>query len=216
MEEDSSTVRIKVAQYFVNKRLQELDEELRIKIDNWTPQALPAPAKFPRDPEHDHLVEPGAGLPPPFPTPGRGDPEGKVSWKDLLDVFAKDRETRGAPGLIPEGIVYPPHWGRVAIIGAGVAGLHTAKLLQDLGVPYTIFEASDRPGGRVFTYEFLSKPPTNPQGKHDYYDLGPMRFPMNQANQITFDLIESLGLSDKLIDFIMSIDDNIYNYNGER
>lgn len=34
-----------------------------------------------------------------------------------------------------------------AIIGAGISGLTTAKMLDDYGVPYTVFEASDRVGG---------------------------------------------------------------------
>jgi len=36
---------------------------------------------------------------------------------------------------------------RTAIIGAGISGLTTAKMLDDYGVPYTVFEASDRVGG---------------------------------------------------------------------
>ena len=34
-----------------------------------------------------------------------------------------------------------------AIIGAGISGLTTAKMLDDYGVPYTVFETSDRVGG---------------------------------------------------------------------
>ncbi|QDQ98302.1 flavin-containing monooxygenase [Tomitella fengzijianii] len=34
-----------------------------------------------------------------------------------------------------------------AIIGAGISGLTTAKMLEDYGVPYTCFESSDRIGG---------------------------------------------------------------------
>jgi thioredoxin reductase len=36
---------------------------------------------------------------------------------------------------------------RTAIIGAGISGLTTAKMLDDYGVPYTVFETSDRVGG---------------------------------------------------------------------
>jgi len=41
---------------------------------------------------------------------------------------------------------------RVAIIGAGLAGLTTAYRLSQLGIPSEIYEARERAGGRVFTY----------------------------------------------------------------
>src|SRR5688572_33361677 len=40
---------------------------------------------------------------------------------------------------------------RVAIVGAGMAGLNTAYKLQKVGIKATIFEGSDRTGGRMFT-----------------------------------------------------------------
>ncbi len=40
---------------------------------------------------------------------------------------------------------------RVAIIGGGITGLAAAWELQKQGVPYTLFEASDRLGGKVVT-----------------------------------------------------------------
>jgi Flavin containing amine oxidoreductase len=39
----------------------------------------------------------------------------------------------------------------VAILGAGITGLCCARHLQSFGIPYHIFEASDRVGGRVRT-----------------------------------------------------------------
>ncbi|MGZ4037253.1 MAG: flavin monoamine oxidase family protein, partial [Bacteroidia bacterium] len=39
--------------------------------------------------------------------------------------------------------------GTVGIIGAGAAGMYAAKLLQDAGIPYKIFEASAVKGGRI-------------------------------------------------------------------
>ncbi len=39
--------------------------------------------------------------------------------------------------------------GRVAIIGAGAAGLYAGKLLKDAGIDFQIFEASNRYGGRL-------------------------------------------------------------------
>ncbi|MBK8238610.1 MAG: FAD-dependent oxidoreductase [Deltaproteobacteria bacterium] len=40
---------------------------------------------------------------------------------------------------------------RVAIIGGGMAGLHCAHRLREVGVDATVYEASDRTGGRMFT-----------------------------------------------------------------
>src|ERR1700688_3845969 len=39
----------------------------------------------------------------------------------------------------------------VVIIGAGLAGLSCALSLEAAGVPVTLLEASDRPGGRIST-----------------------------------------------------------------
>lgn len=63
-----------------------------------------------------------------------------------------------------------PSDAKVCIIGAGISGLYSALILDHLGVPYDILEASDRPGGRILTHYFSTR-------KHDYYDIGAMRFP---------------------------------------
>ena len=41
----------------------------------------------------------------------------------------------------------------ICIIGAGAAGLYTAMILESLGISYDLIEASDRVGGRLFTYK---------------------------------------------------------------
>ena len=43
---------------------------------------------------------------------------------------------------------------RVAIIGAGIAGLTAAQRLHEYGLTATIFEASNRIGGRIHTVPF--------------------------------------------------------------
>src|SRR5215207_6330770 len=40
---------------------------------------------------------------------------------------------------------------RVAVVGAGIAGLHCAYRLQQSGLSVTVYEASNRVGGRMFT-----------------------------------------------------------------
>lgn len=60
---------------------------------------------------------------------------------------------------------------KVGIIGAGAAGLYAAMLLDSLGIEYDLIEASDRVGGRIYTYRFnetawSDSTPDDP----DYYD----------------------------------------------
>ena len=226
---DSSDIRTKVAQYFVNKGLQELrTKDPQIKIDDLTYlQALPQfQDKVDKDEQAQgaqtqlrDIQEPAQvaedvppELPPLFPEPVND----HVSWSSLLEFERKRRAqgpTRG-PGKddrIPDRPIFPP-WFSVAIIGAGVAGLRTAKLLQDMHIPYKIFEASDRPGGRVYTYEFAQ---SQSPGKHDYYDVGAMRFPDNEANKKTFELFKELGLESKLVEYVLGRDNNIRYYNGQ-
>jgi hypothetical protein len=201
-KEDGSDVGIKIARYLIEKKLQEFkDKSVELKIDD---SALPQPA---------------SQLPPLTPST-----DGEVPWETVLKNFRakwyKEQEEYAASNQAErhwnnKGFPILPSGYRVAIIGAGVAGLRTAMLLQSRHIPYKIFEASDRPGGRLFTYQFPSKPPNNPQGKHDYYDVGGMRFPNNNANKETFKLFKELNISSKLIKYVMSNDDNIRYYNSE-
>ena len=74
----------------------------------------------------------------------------------------------------------------IGIIGGGMTGLYAGMLLDSLGVNYTIFEASDpgqggRDGGRVYTHYFDPDPE-----KHQYAELGPMRFPDNPTQSRLF------------------------------
>ena len=56
--------------------------------------------------------------------------------------------------------------GRVAVIGAGPAGLAAAYKLQIAGVPVTLFEASPQVGGMAKSFELWGQ----------IVDLGPHRF----------------------------------------
>jgi monoamine oxidase len=61
---------------------------------------------------------------------------------------------------------------KVAVIGAGEAGLAAAFELRKTGCNITLFEASNRIGGRVFTYYF--------DRSNKYYgELGPMSIPVS-------------------------------------
>lgn len=71
--------------------------------------------------------------------------------------------------------------GPICIIGAGPAGLATAMYIHDACVKagvtppsIDIYEATEKSGGRVFTYQFTD---TAHPAKHNYYDIGAMRIP---------------------------------------
>ncbi|KAI5868216.1 hypothetical protein GGS23DRAFT_544568 [Durotheca rogersii] len=79
---------------------------------------------------------------------------------------------------------------KVCIVGAGVAGLYIAMILEDLEIPnltYEIVEAGSRVGGRVYTHHFSEEP-------HDYYDVGAMRYPNIRIMHRTFDLFKRTGM----------------------
>ncbi len=57
----------------------------------------------------------------------------------------------GTPAPVPGGP-------RIAIVGAGVAGLNVAYKLQQAGLAATVFEGSNRTGGRMFTARDLLAP----------------------------------------------------------
>lgn len=105
----------------------------------------------------------------------------------------------------------------VCIIGAGVAGLYTAMILQDLKIPFEIIEASDRVGGRCYTHRF-----SETTKFHDYFDVGAMRFPNNKIMSRTFELFKQVGIGSvegergKLVDYKMKSDNAILMYNNVR
>ena len=52
---------------------------------------------------------------------------------------------------LPEAALAAAGKPRIAIVGAGIAGLNAALALQDAGVASTVYEASSRIGGRMFS-----------------------------------------------------------------
>ncbi|KAL2098019.1 hypothetical protein ACEWY4_007226 [Coilia grayii] len=91
---------------------------------------------------------------------------------------------------------------RVAVIGAGVAGLTAAKFLEDAGHKVTIIEASHRVGGRVETYRN--------ENEGWYAELGAMRIP--QMHKILLTLVDKWRLP--LSRFIEEDINTFYYVNG--
>ncbi|KXJ89486.1 hypothetical protein Micbo1qcDRAFT_235280 [Microdochium bolleyi] len=80
---------------------------------------------------------------------------------------------------------------KICIIGAGAAGLAAAMSLHECGFyNIDILEASERAGGRLFTYEFSD----DETCKHNYCDIGAMRIPDIPRMQPTLALLDKLGI----------------------
>ena len=77
---------------------------------------------------------------------------------------------------------------KIAIVGAGIAGLAASHKLPRLGHDVTIFEASERAGGRG---RRLNRP-----GSDDWADVGSQYYHSNYTHGLQ--LIDELGLSPKL------------------
>ena len=74
----------------------------------------------------------------------------------------------------------------VGIVGGGMAGLYSALLLRNLGIPVKIFEAENRVGGRVYTHRFSDE-------EYQYFEGGAMRLPDVSWQKPVFDLIDYLN-----------------------
>ncbi|KAM9979064.1 hypothetical protein ACTFIZ_000411 [Dictyostelium cf. discoideum] len=106
----------------------------------------------------------------------------------------------------------------VGIIGAGICGLYSAMILQDLGINYKILEINkERIGGRIYSYRFSDQ-------VNDFSELGAMRIPIipimdrlvsNESWSLFSKLLKS-GHPIKTYPFILSSNNSITYYNGKR
>ncbi|MGE0450277.1 MAG: flavin monoamine oxidase family protein [Vicinamibacterales bacterium] len=77
---------------------------------------------------------------------------------------------------------------QAAIVGGGLAGLHTAQLLHADGIDIVLLEARDRLGGRILSADETGAP------SDDGFDLGPSWFWPHVQPDIA-SLVDELGLS---------------------
>jgi monoamine oxidase len=69
------------------------------------------------------------------------------SRRQLIAGTAATAASAALPDVASAALPKP----RIVIIGAGIAGLNAALTLQDAGVASTVYEASNRIGGRMFS-----------------------------------------------------------------
>lgn len=104
-------------------------------------------------------------------------PENPVDYVPVIE---------GSEGL---GYIPPSLYGKkVAIIGAGCAGLSAAFELMRIGLEPVVYEASERIGGRAYTYRF----PGDPEA---LAEIGSMRVPV--THRTTHWYTEHFGLTTK-------------------
>uniref|UniRef100_A0A8C4TBE7 Interleukin 4 induced 1 n=1 Tax=Erpetoichthys calabaricus TaxID=27687 RepID=A0A8C4TBE7_ERPCA len=128
--------------------------------------------------------------------------EVKSDNEDDLNKCFMDQDYEELLEIARKGLPKTSKPKKIIIVGGGIAGLTAAQLLEEAGHEITIFEASDRIGGRVYTYR--------EKNNTWYAELGAMRIPTFHKILLTF--IEKLHLT--LNSFIEKDINSWYYING--
>lgn len=108
------------------------------------------PGRRPRTPLGRALHAALAGSEQPPTGAGRADRRARAGFsrRDFLKIGAMGTAAMLLPACVRTS---QNDQARVVIVGAGLAGLRCAQMLNDFGIDCTVYEASDGPGGRVST-----------------------------------------------------------------
>lgn len=99
----------------------------------------------------------------------------------------------------------------IGIVGAGVSGLYSALLLQREGHRVTLYEATSRIGGRIYTHRFSGLG----QNENVYFEAGAMRIPRSKLHSRVYQFIRYLNTHSRhedkieLVPYILEHPNNI-------
>lgn len=116
-----------------------------------------------------------------------------VGRRSFLRTSAMAAAVVSAPSLITSctkpGNLPVSRKPRVAVVGAGIAGLHAAHLLNKQGIDVQVYEASTRTGGRIFTVNNVLAPNAVTELGGEYIDTIHADM-MNLINEFNLELLD--------------------------
>lgn len=106
----------------------------------------------------------------------------------------------------------------VGIVGAGISGLSAALLLRREGHKVTVFESSNRIGGRIYTHRFQD----SKENEDAFFEAGAMRIPRTAMHRAVYDLIRHINTHNapedkvELVPYILERKENMALIAGKR
>ncbi|KAJ5338908.1 flavin-containing amine oxidase [Penicillium brevicompactum] len=106
----------------------------------------------------------------------------------------------------------------IGVVGGGISGLYSALMLLREGNSVILLEATNRLGGRIYTYRF---PPCE-LNKDPYFEAGAMRIPCTLIHRPVFNLVRYLNhhnpseMKIKWIPYVIAHENNMAFVRGKR
>lgn len=106
----------------------------------------------------------------------------------------------------------------VAIVGGGISGLYSGLILRREGHQVTVYESSDRIGGRIYTHRFQP----NSKNEDIFFEAGAMRIPRSSLHSQVYDLVRYLNTHNaaedkvELIPYILEHENNMTYVHNEK